>query len=150
MTLENWAANRWLKELESDPEEIERLLTNADGHLDDYRKAVKSEVSADARLSLAYYAIRASATAALRAAGYRVIRGGGEHYRTIEALEFSIDPDWKLISKLDALRRRRNSGAYDDYGLVAHGEAYLAGELAAEVRRAVEPWIRKVHPDKLA
>jgi len=92
MTLENWAANRWLEKLESDREEIERLLANADGHLEDYQKAVASEMSADAQLSLAYDAIRASATAALRAAGYRVVRGGSELYRTIEALEFSIDP----------------------------------------------------------
>jgi hypothetical protein len=38
MTLENWAANWWLEKLASDREEIERLLANADGHLDDYRK----------------------------------------------------------------------------------------------------------------
>jgi len=44
------------------------------------------------QLGLAYDAIRISATAALRAAGYRVVRGGSEHYRTIEALEFSIEP----------------------------------------------------------
>jgi hypothetical protein len=56
----------------------------------------------------------------LRAASYRVVRGGG-HYRTIEALEFSIDPERKLIPRLDALRRKRNTGAYDDYGLVAQG-----------------------------
>jgi hypothetical protein len=148
MTLENWAANRWLEKLESDREEIERLLANADGHLEDYQKAVAIEMSADAQLSLAYDAIRASATAALRAAGYRVVRGGGEHYRTIETLEFSIDPDRKLIPRLDALRRKRNTGAYDDYGLVAQGEADLAGELAAEVREEVEKWIRKVYPDK--
>lgn len=110
---------------------------------------MESDISADAQLSLAYDAIRASATAALRAAGYRVARGGGEHYRTIEALEFSIDPDRKLIPKLDALRRKRNTGAYDDYGLVAQGEADLAGELATEVRRAVEAWLRKVHSDKI-
>ncbi|HUY93806.1 MAG TPA: hypothetical protein VMU71_00865 [Terracidiphilus sp.] len=77
MTLENWAANRWIEKLASDREEIERLLANADGHLDDYRKAVKSEMSADAQLSLAYDAIRASATAALRAAGYRSALAAG-------------------------------------------------------------------------
>jgi hypothetical protein len=70
MSLENWAINRRLETLESDREEIERLLANADGHLDDYRKAVASEMSTDAQLSLAYDAIRASATAALRATGY--------------------------------------------------------------------------------
>ena len=75
MSLENWAINKWLERLESDREEIERLLANADGHLADYHKAVASEMSADAQLSLAYDAIRASATAALRATGYRVVRG---------------------------------------------------------------------------
>ena len=57
---------------------------------------------------MAYDAIRMSATAALRAAGYRVVRGGSEHYRTIEALEFSIDPQRKLIPDLDKLRKKRN------------------------------------------
>jgi len=37
MSLESWASNRWLEKLGSDREEIERLLANADGHLDDYR-----------------------------------------------------------------------------------------------------------------
>ena len=150
MSLENWAINKWLERLESDREEIERLLANADGHLADYHKAVASEMSPDAQLSLAYDAIRASATAALRATGYRVVRGGGEHYRTIDALEFSIDPQRKLIPKLDALRRKRNTGAYDDYGLVAQGEADLAGKLAVQVRKEVQDWIRKNHADKMA
>ena len=150
MSLENWAINKWLERLESDREEIERLLANADGHLADYHKAVAGEMSADAQLSLAYDAIRASATAALRVTGYRVVRGGSEHYRTIEALEFSIDPERKLIPKLDALRRKRNTGAYDDCGLVAQGEADLAGKLAAQVRKEVEDWIRKNHADKIA
>jgi hypothetical protein len=69
--------------------------------------------------------------------------------RTIEALEFTIDPEKKVIPKLDALRRKRNTGAYDDYGLVAQGEADLAGKLAFEVRKQVEAWIRKNHPDKI-
>lgn len=150
MSLESWAINKWLERLESDRAEIERLLANADGHLADYHKAVASEMSADAQLSLAYDAICASATAALRAAGYRVVRGGGEHYRTIEALEFSIDPERKLVPQLDALRRKRNTSAYDDYGLVAQGEADLAGKLAVRVREDVENWIRKNHVDKIA
>ena len=55
---------------------------------------------------LAYDAIRVCATAALHASGYRVVRGGSEHYRTIEALEFSIDPQKKLIPALDKLRKK--------------------------------------------
>lgn len=150
MSLENWEKNRLLEKLESDAAEIQRLFQIADGHLSDYDKAVVSGISSDTQLSLAYDAIRASSTAALRAGGYRVIRGGGnEHYRTIEALEFSVDPERKLIPKLDALRRKRNTGAYDDYGLVSQGEADLAGKLAAQVRKQVEDWIRRNHPDKI-
>jgi hypothetical protein len=148
MTLENWANNSWLVRLESDRKEIEGLFAVADGHLRDYEKSVASEMSSDAQLHFAYGAIRAAATAALRAQGYRVVRGNNEHLRTIEALEFSIDPEKRLIPKLDALRRKRNTGAYDDYGLVAQGEADLAGKLALEVRKQVEAWIRKNHPDK--
>jgi hypothetical protein len=61
-----------------------------------------------------------------------------------------LTPERKLIPKLDALRRKRNTGAYDDYGLVSQGEADLAGRLAIQMRREVEGWIRKNHPDKIA
>ncbi len=149
MSLENWVTNRWLEKRAADREEIARLLAVADGHLDDYRKAVASEMSPDAQLSLAYDAIRISSTAALRAAGYRVVRGNNEHYRTLDALEFSIDPERKLIPTLDALRRKRNTGAYDDYGLVSQGEADQAGKLAEQVRKLVDEWIRKYHADKI-
>jgi hypothetical protein len=92
MSLENWASNKWLERLASDREEIERLLANVDGHLADYHKAVASDTSAYAQLSL----------------------------------------------------------AYDDYGLVAQGEADLAGKLAVRVRKEVEDWIRKNHADTIA
>jgi len=145
MSFENWVENSWLERRDSDRDEISRLLAIADGRLEDYRKAVEGELSSDVQLGLAYDAIRACATAALRAAGYRVVRGGSEHYRTIEALEFSIDPERKLIPSLDALRRKRNVGAYDDYGLVSQGEADHCGKLASRIRRQVEDWIRKNH-----
>ena len=73
------------------------------------------------------------------------MRGNNEHYRTLDALEYSIDPERRLIATLDALRRKRNIGAYDDYGLVSQGEADHAGKLAVEVRNLVEDWIRKNH-----
>ena len=109
----------------------------------------RCSLSPDVQLFLAYDAIRISAASALRAAGYRVIRGGSEHYRTIEALEFSIDPRKKLIPALDTLRRKRNLGSYDDYGLVSQNEADYCGKMAVQVRNEVEDWIRKTHPDKI-
>lgn len=150
MSLENWVKNNWLEHQMSDAPEIARLLALADGRLEDYRRALAGKLSADVQLSLAYDAIRISATAALRAAGYRVVRGSSEHYRTIEALEFSIDPPKKLIPALDTLRRKRNLGSYDDYGLVSQGEADYCGKMALRVRKEVEDWIRKNHADKIA
>jgi len=149
MTLESWVKNIWLEKRDSDCEEIGRLLSLADGRLEDYRRAVAGKLSADVQLGLAYDAIRISATAALRAAGYRVVRGGSEHYRTIEALEFSIDPEKKLIPALDKLRKKRNIGWYDDFGLISQGEADSCGKMAVRVRREVEEWIRKEHADKI-
>jgi hypothetical protein len=150
VSFENWVKNSWLEVLPSDAAEITRLLAIADARLVDYQKAVKGGLSTDVQLALAYDAARSSASAALRAAGYRVVRGNNEHYRTLEALEFSIDPEKKMIRALDTLRRKRNTGAYDDYGLVAQGEANLAGSLAVQVRKNVEDWIRNHHPDKIS
>jgi len=149
MTLENWVKNTWLEKRASDAEEIGRLLALADARLEDYQRAFKAKLSADVQLGLAYDAIRAAATAALRAAGYRVVRGNNEHYRTIEALEFSIDPQKKLIPTLDKLRKKRNIGSYDDFGQVSQGEADHCGTLAVQVRKDVEAWIRKEHADKI-
>lgn len=148
MSLENWVKNNWLERRDSDAAEIARLMALADGRLKDYRRAVAGKLSADVQLFLAYDAIRISATAALRAAGYRVVRGGSEHYRTIEALEFSIDPQKKLIPQLETLRRKRNLGSYDDYGLVSQGEADHCGKMAVRVRKEVEAWIHTEHSDK--
>ena len=78
-----------------------------------------------------------------------MVRGGSEHYRTIEALEFSIDPQKKLIPALDKLRKKRNIGWYDDFGLVSQGEADHCGKMAIRVRKEVEEWIRKHHVNKI-
>jgi len=149
MSLENWVKNSWLEKRDSDAAEIARLLAIADGRLKDYQGAVAAKLSSDVQLDLGYDAIRACATAALRAAGYRVVRGGNEHYRTIEALEFSIDPQKKLIPTLDKLRKKRNIGSYDDFGLISQGEADSCGKMAISVRKEVEEWIRKNHADKI-
>jgi hypothetical protein len=149
MSFESWVKNSWLERLKSDAPEIARLLALADGRLADYEKAATAKLSPDVQLGLAYDVIRVCGTAALRAAGYRVVRGNNEHYRTIDALEFSIDPERKIIPMLDKLRKKRNVGAYDDYGLVSQNEADSCGKMAARVRKDVEQWIRRNYPDKL-
>ena len=49
---------------------------------------------------------------------------------------------------LDKLRKKRNVGAYDDYGLVSQNEADSCGKMAVRVRKDVEQWIRRNYPDK--
>ena len=149
MSFESWVKNSWLERLQSNAQEIARLLALADGRLTDYEKAVAGKLSPDVQLGLAYDVIRVCGTAALRAGGYRVMRGNNEHFRTIEALEFSIDPERKIIPTLDRLRKKRNVGAYDDYGLVSQNEADTCGRMAVRVRKDIEDWIRKNCPDKL-
>lgn len=147
MSLDTWVQNRWLEKLESSPQEIKDLLSVADRDLEDYGLAEK--LSADARLTLAYGAMISAARVALRAAGYRATRAGNEHYRTIDALEFTADPEKKVIPTIQAIRSKRNQGSYEVSGRVSDREAESAGRLAQKVRQAVEKWIRTTHPELL-
>jgi hypothetical protein len=45
-----------------------------------------------------------------------------------------VNPERKPIRTLGTLRRKRNAGAYDDYGLVSQDEAGFAGKLAVASR----------------
>src|SRR5437899_4640639 len=89
MTLETRVKNTWLEKRGSDREEIGRLLALADGRLEDYRRATAGKLSADVQLGLAYDVIRISATAALRAAGYRVVRSE-EHTSELQSLRHLV------------------------------------------------------------
>lgn len=147
MTLESYRQNGWLTKHQSSPDEIRNLLGVADTKVSDCRKA--KALSADSRLSLAYNAITASATAVLAAAGYRTARGGSEHYHGIQALEFTIDKGKKLIQRIDNLRKKRNQSSYEVSGAVSEGEAESAFSLALQVRGEVEKWIKTHHPELL-
>jgi hypothetical protein len=54
-----------------------------------------------------------------------------------------------VVPTLDALRKKRNVGSYEDYGLVSQGEADRCGKMAIRVRKEIEDWIRKNHGDKI-
>jgi hypothetical protein len=147
MSLESYRQNGWLTSHQSSPDEIRNLLGIADTKISDFNKA--KELSADSRLSLAHNAVMAAATAVLAAAGYRVARGGGEHYRTIEALEFTLDPERKLVQRLDAFRKKRNQSAYEVSGSVSEMEAARGFALALQLRAQAEKWIKAHHPELL-
>jgi hypothetical protein len=148
MTLESYRTNGWLHKHQSSTEEIRNLLGVADTKISDYQKA--KALSADSRVSLAHNAIMASAIAVLAAAGYRTARGGSEHYHTIEALEFTIDPERKLIRRLDAFRKKRNQSTYEVSGSVSDMEAEHGFALALQVRAEAEKWIKTNRPELVA
>jgi hypothetical protein len=143
MSLSDWARAQWLTELEGNQEEIGNLLGVADRDLKDCEI---TGLSNDARLAIAYNGALQSATAALRAAGYRLAREA-HHYRTILSLEHTIGWDKKLIAKFEAFRKKRNLGDYTIAGSTSKKEADEMVALAQQLRKQVEDWIRENHPE---
>jgi hypothetical protein len=50
---------------------------------------------------------------------------------------------------LDQFRKKRNVDNYGDRGRASQNEADTAGKNAVQLRKGVEEWIRKNHPDKI-
>lgn len=123
-------------------EEVTNLLAVGERDLQDSRVA---GLSADARMTLAYSAALQFASAALVAAGYRPVRGGDHHFRTIESLSLTIGWDAKSVARLNALRKKRNLSSYERAGDVTEGESGEAQKLAMALRERVVVWLREQH-----
>lgn len=145
MSLSDWARNSWLVEHKTSAQEIADLLGVADRDLHD---CASKDLSEDWQLAIAYNAALQSATAALAASGYRASRDN-HHYRVIQSLAFTIGAESKLITQLDAFRKKRNVGDYERAGLVSEKEAAEMVALARELRKKVEEWLRHNHPELL-
>ena len=94
MTLQDWLSNGWLKRHTSSQQELRDLLEKVDR---DITEASKEEITLDWRLAIAYNACLGCATIALRVSGYRMPARAGQHYRTIQSLRFTINPDSDII-----------------------------------------------------
>lgn len=143
MTLQSWRLNSWLVQHVTSAQEIADLLRIAD------RDLAASQVKglpADWRLAIAYNSALQAATAALAAAGYRASRDN-HHYRVIQALEFTVAADRKLVDTFDGFRKKRNLSNYDAAGSVSDREAEEMLQLSKSLRRDVEIWIRRTHPE---
>jgi len=123
VTLSDWARNGWVLPHRTSPREIADLLGVVERDLADSRP---SGLSADWRLNIAYNAALQAATAALAASGYRASRDQ-HHYRVIQSLELTIGADRKVVSRLDAFRKKRNVGGYERAGGISEGEAARCG-----------------------
>jgi len=145
MSLENWLSSGWLVRHTASQREIGDLFGVAERDLGDCRAA---GLSSDWRMNIAYNAALQAATAALAAAGYRASRDS-HHYRIIQSLAHTLGADRKVIGKFEQFRKKRNIGGYERAGLVSDQEADEMFELAAQLRKDAEEWIRDNHPELL-
>ena len=105
-------------------------------------------LSADGRLHFAYTAALQSAGAALAAAGFRATRQG-HHFRTIQSLAHTVQVSREVVDQLDDFRKKRNISAYERAGATSDQEADELSTLAEGLRKDVEQWLRREHPELL-
>jgi hypothetical protein len=144
MTLQDWLSSGWLKQHATSRKEIADLLGKVDR---DISEACKEEITLDWRLAIAYNACLGCATIALRASGYRIPGGAGQHYRTIQSLRFTINPTSDIIASLEAISRKRAIVSYDAAGTITESEVAEATILAEELREGLLAWLREEHPE---
>lgn len=98
MSLEKWVEYGWLRQEPTSPNEIKSLLGIVDRSLTDSKVEA---VSTDLRFIAAFNAALCIATLALRATGHRTVTQAGHHVKTIESLEFTLNPNAKIIQKFN-------------------------------------------------
>ncbi len=146
MSLRDWLTSRWLDEHVTNAGEIANLLALADRDIHD---AQSTELSVDWRFNIAYNAALQLAGTALAASGYRVVRSGPHHHRTIQSLLLTIGADENTVRLLDRFRKKRNVAEYDAVGTISEQEATEMLALARSLRQRVLDWLRRNHPTLL-
>ena len=139
MTLQDWLSNGWLKSHTTSQQEINELLAKVER---DIAEASKEEITLDWRLAIAYNACLGCATIALRASGYRMPGGAGQHYRTIQTLRFTINPDSDIIISLEAISKKRAIVSYDAAGTITEAEVEEARQLADQLLEQLKTWLQ--------
>jgi uncharacterized protein (UPF0332 family) len=114
--------------------EIERLLAVAER---DLNQAQLSALHSDTRFALAYNAGLQLSTVILRLRGIRV-RSAGFHQQTFIALSKFLDEERQMIAGyFDRARRKRNTAAYEQIGVVSEGEVIDLIEQVSQFREWV-------------
>ena len=139
MTLQDWLSNGWLKRHTTSQHEINELIAKVER---DIAEASKEEITLDWRLAIAYNACLGCATIALRASGYRMPGNAGQHYRTIQSLQFTINPDSDIIISLEAISKKRAIVSYDAAGTITEGEVEEARQLADQLLEQLMKWLQ--------
>jgi hypothetical protein len=146
MTLQDWLNSGWLKSHKSSANEVRDLLAKVER---DIVESQKPEIVQDWRLAIAYNACLGCATIALRASGYRIPGGAGQHYRTIQSLRFTLNPPDEIISSLEGISKQRAIVSYDAAGIISEAAADEAQLLAKDLKALLQSWLRKNHKELL-
>ncbi|MFH1219051.1 MAG: hypothetical protein V1694_01180 [Candidatus Eisenbacteria bacterium] len=144
MSLEQWAADGWIKAHRPSQQEIKDLLQIADR---DAKDASSGSISADWRFGIAYNAALKLATILLAASGYRVGRAR-HHQMTLQAIPLILGPVRKAdAAYLENCSRRRNAIQYDSVGGVTGDDVAELLEFVGTLREDVVAWLRDSHRD---
>ncbi len=144
MTLEDWANNGWIKTHTTSKEEIRNLFTLADR---DIKDSSEGRVSNDRKFNIAYSAILHLCLVPLYCRGYRVGRGEGHHYRTVQSIVLTLGGEFgEKRDYFDQCRTKRNISDYDLVGTISENEAQEILEEARFFRREVESWLKENYP----
>ncbi len=142
MTLQQWAANGWLRSHETSPEEIANLFRIVDRDLADAAESI----SPDWRFGIAYNGALKLCTIILYASGYRSERQL-QHYRTIHSLPIILGGDYKKdAAYLEACRKKRNVVEYDYVGGATEADADELISFVKQLQEDVSDWLKKNHP----
>ena len=146
MSLEEWSRiASWLQEAETTVPEILQLFQVVDRDLSD---AEAKGLSVDGRFQHAYDAALQLCIIALRASGYRVAKGQGQHKHAIESIQHTLGNRYAdTADHLDRCSRLRGKTVYERIGAVNQKDADDLVEVARRLRAEVLEWLEKNHPD---
>ncbi len=145
MSLSEWYRNGWLKKHQTSRDEIRSLFAIIERDLKD---SEQDSISEDWRFAMAYNAARQCCVVALFCSGYRVERGGSEHYRVIRSLPLCLGDQYSEIRDyLDSCRNKRNVSDYDMAGTISSEETKELIKTAHELYSDVRSWMQVHHPD---
>ena len=143
MSFDDWLANGHLKCHVSSRDELEKLYRVIRR---DIKAAGNRKMDDDWRFVAAYNAALQSASAALKAAGYEVPKGGGAHFQTIESLKLTIQDDGTIVDQLQKFRAKRGGGIYEETEIASEQEIKELRNLATVVFEKVRNYIATKYP----
>jgi hypothetical protein len=147
MSLEQWLQNGWLQQAESTLPEIQQLLQVVDRDISD---AKAQGLSVDGQFQHAYDAALQLCVIPLRASGYRVPKGQGQHKRAIDSLRFTLGTEWgQTADHIERCSRLRGRTVYEQIGAVSDKDAADLLQAAQRLRADVIQWLKASHSELL-